>query len=78
MKRVVVLLLALSMLFALAACSGKTTCDICGETKSCETIDVMGEKMNICSDCKQDAMDIVDMLGDVDLSDLDLSGLDLG
>lgn len=52
MKRVVVLLLALSMIFALAACGGKVECDICHETKSCKSIELLGQKINICNDCQ--------------------------
>lgn len=63
MKRLVTLLLALCMIFALAACGGKTKCDICGETKSCKSIEVLGEKVNICSDCESDLTDLAGMLG---------------
>lgn len=53
MKRVVVLLLALSMIFALAACGGSktTTCDLCGETKSCKSLTVEGETGWFCDNC---------------------------
>ncbi len=62
MKRLVTLLLALCMIFALAACGG-TKCDICGETKSCKSIEVLGEKVNICSDCESDLTDLAGMIG---------------
>ena len=74
MKRVVVLLLALAMIFALAACGGKTTCDVCGESKKCDTIEVLGEKMNICKDCQEEINSLASgMLGgnvDIDVADL--------
>ena len=72
MKRVVVLLLALAMILALAACGGKTKCDVCGETKDCDTIEVLGEKMNICKDCQEDINALASgMLGsDINVGDL--------
>ncbi len=63
MKRLVTLLLALCMIFALAACGGKTKCDICGETKSCTSVEVLGEKVNICSDCEGQLTDLAGMFG---------------
>ncbi len=63
MKRVITLLLALCMMFALAACGAKAKCDVCGETKNCETIEVLGEKIHICGDCKDSINDLVDMFG---------------
>ncbi len=63
MKRLITLLLALCMIFALAACGGKTKCDICGETKSCKTIEVLGEKANICSDCEDQLTELAGMFG---------------
>lgn len=64
MKRVIALLLVLSVIFALAACSAPTTCDICGETKSCKTIEVLGQKMNICGDCEKEMNDLANSLAD--------------
>ncbi len=70
MKRFVVLMLALVMILSLAACGGKTKCDICGETKSCKSIEVLGEKINICDDCQSQMEDLANSLGDLDLSAL--------
>lgn len=63
MKRFVVLLLALCMIFTLAACGSKAKCDICGETKTCKTEEVLGEKINICRDCEKQLNDLADLLG---------------
>ena len=58
MKRIVALLLAVLMVFTLAACAGKTTCDICGEKKKCDTIEVLGQKVKICKDCQNEIADL--------------------
>ncbi len=63
MKRLVVLLLALCMVFTLAACGNKTKCDICGETKVCKTVEILGEKGNICRDCEKQLNDLADLVG---------------
>ena len=72
MKRVVVLLLALAMIVGLAACGGKTTCDVCGESKKCKTIEVLGEKMNICDDCMDQINELAGGMlgGDIDVGAL--------
>lgn len=41
------------MTFGFVACS-TTTCDICGEDKSCDTYDVLGEEINVCGDCENE------------------------
>ena len=71
MKRVVVLLLALAMIFSLAACGNKT-CDVCGESKKCDTIEVLGEKMNICDDCMDQINELAGGMlgGDIDVGAL--------
>lgn len=64
MKRFVVLLLALTMIFALAACGkgGKTMeCEGCGQTKTCKEVTFMGETGWLCSDCEK----LLDSLSDL-------------
>lgn len=56
MKRFVVLMLALVMILALAACGkgGKTMeCEVCGKEKTCHQVTVMGETGWVCSDCEK-------------------------
>ncbi len=55
MKRLVTLLLALSMIFALAACGGgsKTTeCEVCGKSAECTKVTYEGESAWLCEDCE--------------------------
>ncbi len=55
MKRLVTLLLALCMIFALAACGGgsKTTeCEVCGKTAECTKVTYEGESAWLCEDCE--------------------------
>lgn len=75
MKRFVVLLLALTMIAALAACGGRTAeCDFCGETKRCKSVEIMGEKVNLCSDCQ----DLLDSLAAPELHDPDFGKVNMG
>lgn len=65
MKRFVVLLLALSMIFALVACGGgtKTTnCELCGKEAKCKSITYEGETGWFCSDCYDLANATIKML----------------
>lgn len=54
-KRTSKLVAFICTLAILAMCLGgckKVECDICGETKKCQTMEVFGEKINVCNDCK--------------------------
>ncbi len=53
MKKRILAVVALVMLTAtlFVGCS-KKKCDLCGETKSCKTLELFGEKLNYCSDCE--------------------------
>lgn len=56
-KRTSKLAALICTLAILAMCLGgckKVECDFCGETKKCQTMEVFGEKVNICKDCKAD------------------------
>lgn len=41
------------MTMSVVGCSKKVECDICGEVKKCKTETILGEKINICSDCEE-------------------------
>lgn len=54
MKKKSVRMVALAMIVAMmATCFAgcKKTCDMCGEKAKCETIELFGQKINICDDC---------------------------
>ncbi len=51
MKKRIASILALVMLTAALFTGCKETCDICGESKDCETIEIFGEKITVCDDC---------------------------
>ncbi len=53
MKRIIaVLLLAIMLASLLVACGKTTECAICGKTKNCSKVEVLGEKVWVCDDCK--------------------------
>ncbi len=54
MKRLVTLLLALCMIFALAACGGSkpTECEVCGKSAECTKVTYEGESAWLCEDCE--------------------------
>lgn len=66
MKRFVVLLLALTMIFSLAACGSKTkttTCELCGKEAECKALTYEGETGWFCVDtCYDLASSALDML----------------
>lgn len=53
-KVLVVAGLTIAMATSFVACGAKE-CDMCGETGKCKTVELFGEKINICTDC-QDGM----------------------
>lgn len=60
-KRTSKLITLLCTLAIFAMCLGgckKVECDICGETKKCQTKEVLGEKINVCDDC-QAGLDVI-------------------
>lgn len=65
MKKLVKLTAILSLTVVTAigvtGCGKKVECDICGETKKCKTEEVLGQKINICSDCESDIKDLGSM-----------------
>ncbi len=51
-KLLTISLLALTVLFLLAGCGKEEAkCEFCGETKSGETVTVLGEEAHVCDDC---------------------------
>ena len=52
MKKIIALLASVLLVASFAACGTKVPCSICGEEKSCKTVDMFGEKVYICSDCE--------------------------
>lgn len=63
MVRLIALLMLLATL--LCGCGGKFTCDFCGEEKSGSkySMDLMGEKIDICKDCKKGLDELSDLFG---------------
>ena len=52
MKRKVILGVCLAMMVMLfVGCGEKVVCDFCGEEKSGQTKEVLGEEVDICDDC---------------------------
>ena len=59
-------LVAMLMLLATLLCGcGKFTCDFCGEEKSGSkhTVEFLGEKIDICKDCKKGLDELGNMFG---------------
>lgn len=53
MKKVLALLLCtLTVLFFLVGCGEKVECDFCGKVAKCSEIEVLGQTIHICKDCK--------------------------
>lgn len=52
MRKALVLVAAVIMLACTLVGCGKKECDVCGETASCKTTKIAGEKINYCKDCK--------------------------
>lgn len=63
MKRFVVLLLALVMVFSLVGCGGgKTaTCELCGKETKCKSLTFQGETGWFCNDCYDTAKALVNI-----------------
>ena len=87
MKKVIALLLLVVMIFSLAACKSKFTCDACQKEveSSKNNVEVFGVEMVVCDDCykeyedNKDVLDgLGDSLGDMDLGDLEDALGDLG
>lgn len=53
MKKILALIIAISMIFCLAACFGGGECEGCGKTTK-NKIEVEGETGYICNDCCQE------------------------
>lgn len=74
MKKVLAILLALVMLFALAGCGKTGDCESCGKKDvSLEKVELEGETGYLCEDCAalvEGLGELADSLGD--LGDLDL------
>ena len=51
MKKVVVLITVIVMLFMITSCEEKVECDFCGEEKVCEEREIWDETIYICEDC---------------------------
>lgn len=56
-KRIVGLMLVVTIMGVLAGCGGKAECDFCGEEKRCETRTVWGEEIHCCKDCQDEIND---------------------
>lgn len=63
MKKALVMMLAvLCLVLTLVGCGGKTAvCDFCNEEKVCTETEVLGQKLNICDDCKGQIEDLANM-----------------
>lgn len=81
MKKIIAVLLLVVMIFSLAACKSKFTCDACQKEveSSKNEVSIFGVDMVVCDDCYKEydeGMDeLSDSLGDLDLGDLDLGDL---
>ena len=53
-KLTIVVMLLLVTVLSLTACGSKKECDICGEVKSGKTTEILGEKVFICNDCRDE------------------------
>lgn len=51
MKKRVLIVMTCALMAACSLVGCKKTCDLCGEKGSCETMEILGEKVNICDDC---------------------------
>ncbi|MDD6339866.1 MAG: hypothetical protein PUA49_05145 [Butyrivibrio sp.] len=52
MRKALVLVAAVIMLACTLVGCGKKECDVCGETASCKSTKIDGEKIYYCKDCK--------------------------
>lgn len=48
---------------ALAGCGKEVKCAICGETKSGDTYEILGQEIDYCDDCYEAIEAVGDMLG---------------
>ena len=65
MKKMMRLTVLLALLATLLCGCGKFTCDFCGEEKSGskQTVEFLGEKIDICKDCKKGLDELNDLFG---------------
>ena len=66
MKKFLCLLVLVAMVASmLVACVGSFTCDLCGKDKTGRkyTEELLGEKIEYCSDCKEGLEELGDMFG---------------
>ena len=53
-KLIAIILTLLALVSVFAGCGTKTTCDWCGEEKSCKTKTVLGDEIHYCNDCMKE------------------------
>ncbi len=52
-KLLAIVLVALMSLTLLAGCAKEVECELCGETKKGKTVEMEGEKVDVCLDCEE-------------------------
>lgn len=64
MKKLICVLLLVSVMATLLTACGKFTCDLCGEEKSGKKYEreVLGETIDICKDCYGELEDLAEAL----------------
>lgn len=64
MKKAVAVVSCVLLVASFAACgASKVPCDICGKEANCTKVEYLGQKANVCSDCKKGIDAVSDALG---------------
>ena len=58
MKQKIAKLLLVTMLAGVLSGCTLAKCDLCGDTGVCDTVTILGEKVNICNDCQDEISSI--------------------
>ena len=55
MKKVFAAITILMVLLSvMSGCGKKVKCDFCADEKKCEAIEILGDELNICKECKKE------------------------
>ncbi len=64
MKKLVAFILAVVILVTcFASCSKLAKCSICGDKGICKTEEILGQEINICTDCQKEIEKIGNIFG---------------